>query len=103
MECNAISCRATECSGEGAPCSFPLEQRARVQLVRAQLKDTSRVAGRRRWQEGELLRKLSSPGPEKRSQRIMGLLMLSGNERRLQGVPRCVTNLGTRNLHPRFV
>jgi hypothetical protein len=82
---NTISCIATERSAEGVPCSFPLEQRARGQLVRAQLKDASLVAGRRRRHEGELLRKLSSLGREKRPQSVMGFLMLSESERCSQG------------------
>ena len=77
---------AVERSVEGVPCGFPLEQRAGVQLVRAQLKDAAFLAGRRSRQESKLLRKLSSPSPKKRSQCVMGLLMLSESERSSQEV-----------------
>ena len=61
---------------KGEPCCFPLKQCARVQLVRAQLKDAAFLTGWRGGQKGKFLRKLRSPGSEKRPKSIVGSLVL---------------------------
>ena len=71
-----VSSVVTKTYMKDKPCCFPFKQCARAQLVRAQLKDATFLAGWGGGEKGKFLRKLCSPGAKKRPKSIVGSLML---------------------------